>query len=257
MAVSRCTPRASPSRTREAASGPSSRRRAPRGRVAPRDRKTARVPRDLARARLSWGGRIVAHTSGAVSSAALEPLRRRGALVASLHPLASIAAPRPDADFRGTPFAIEGDARAVRVLRRLVLAMGGLPVPIPREAKGLYHLIACILSNDLVAFLASGFEAARGLGLGTRQASRLYLPLIRGTVENVARLGPVKALTGPVSRGDIPTLRLHVEALRTLPADVRRLHKILVLRSAGLALQGGTITPDVQARIARLLGSLP
>jgi len=108
-----------------------------------------------------------------------------------------------------------------------------------------------------VAFLASGFDAGRGLGLGPRQTSRLYLPLIRGTLENVARLGPVKALTGPVSRGDIPTLRLHVEALRTLPADVRRLHKILTLRSTELALQAGTITPEVAARIARLLGSLP
>ena len=221
------------------------------------DREIAAVASELARARLPWAGRIVAHTSGAVSSAALEPLRRRGARVASIHPLASIATARADVDFRGTPFAIEGDARAVRVLRRLVLSMGGHPVTIPREAKALYHLIACILSNDLVAFLASGFEGARGLGLGARQASRLYLPLIRGTVENVARLGPVKALTGPVSRGDIPTLRLHVEPLRTLPADVRRLHKILTLRSAGLALQAGTITPEVAARIARLLGSLP
>jgi predicted short-subunit dehydrogenase-like oxidoreductase (DUF2520 family) len=221
------------------------------------DREIARVALELARARLPWRGRIVAHTSGALSSSALEPLRQRGALVASIHPLASIAAARPEINFSGTPFAIEGDARAVRLLRRLVLSMGGHPVTIPREAKALYHLIACILSNDLVAFLACGFEAARGLGLGARQASRLYLPLIRGTVENVARLGPVKGLTGPVSRGDIPTLRLHVEALRTLPADLRRLHKILTLRSANLALQARTITPDVAARIARMLGSLP
>ena len=231
--------------------------RAPLVLMATPDREVAAVARELARARLTWRGRIVAHTSGAISSVALDPLRRRGALVASFHPLASIAAARPDVSFHGTPFAIEGDPRAVRVLRRLVLAMGGLPVTIPREAKALYHLIACLVSNDLVAFLASGFDAGRGLGLGPRQTSRLYLPLIRGTLENVARLGPVKALTGPVSRGDIPTLRLHVEALRTLPADVRRLHKILTLRSTELALQAGTITPEVAARIARLLGSLP
>jgi len=108
-----------------------------------------------------------------------------------------------------------------------------------------------------VAFLASGFEAARGLGLGTRQAARLYLPLIRGTVDNVARLGPVKALTGPVSRGDIATLRLHGEALRTLPADARRMHRILALRSSRLAVQAGTISPEVAGRIARLLNTLP
>jgi predicted short-subunit dehydrogenase-like oxidoreductase (DUF2520 family) len=221
------------------------------------DREIAQVARELARARLLWSGRVVAHTSGAVSSAALDPLRRRGALVASIHPLVSIAAPRPDVDLHGTPFAIEGDARAVRRLRRLVLDMGGLPVTIPREAKTLYHLIACIVSNDLVAFLAGGFEVARGLGLGTRQAARLYLPLIRGTIDNVARLGPVKALTGPISRGDIATLRLHADALRTLPADLRRLHRILALRSSNLAVQARTISSDEAARIARLLGSLP
>jgi predicted short-subunit dehydrogenase-like oxidoreductase (DUF2520 family) len=231
--------------------------RAPLVLIATPDREIAPVARELARARLPWTGRIVAHTSGAVSSAALDPLKRRGALVASVHPLASIAAPRPDIDLRGTPFAIEGDPVAVRALRRLIAEMEGTPVTIPRQAKALYHLIACILSNDLVAFLAGGLEAARGLGLGTRQAARLYLPLIRGTVENVSRLGPVRALTGPVSRGDLATLRLHGEALRTLPADVRRVHRVLALRSVGLALEAGTITPEVAARLTRLLGSLP
>lgn len=231
--------------------------RAPLVLIATPDREIAPVARELARARLPWTGRIVAHTSGAVSSAALDPLKRRGALVASVHPLASIAAPRPDIDLRGTPFAIEGDPGAVRALRRLIAEMEGTPVTIPRQAKALYHLIACILSNDLVAFLAGGLEAARGLGLGTRQAARLYLPLIRGTVENVSRLGPVRALTGPVSRGDLATLRLHGEALRTLPADVRRVHRVLALRSVGLALEAGTITPEVAARLTRLLGALP
>ena len=225
--------------------------------IATPDREIVPVARDLARGRLSWTGRIVVHTSGAISSAALDPLKRRGALVASVHPLASIAAPRPDLDLQGTPFALEGDPGAVRQLRRLIVEVGGTPVTIPRQAKALYHLIACILSNDLVALLAGGFEAARGLGLGARQAARLYLPLIRGTVENVARLGPVRALTGPVSRGDVATLRLHGEALRTLPAEVRRVHRALGLRSVGLALEAGTITPEVAARLARLLGSLP
>src|SRR5213594_1313149 len=81
------------------------------------DREIAAVARELARMRLSWTGRVVAHTSGAVSSEALEPLRQRGALVASLHPLVSIAAAHPDLEFHGTPFAVEGNPRAVRILR--------------------------------------------------------------------------------------------------------------------------------------------
>jgi len=225
--------------------------------IATPDREIVPVARELARGRLPWTGRIVAHTSGALSSAALDPLKNRGASVASVHPLASVAAARADVELRGTPFAIEGAPGAVRVLRRLVADIGGHPVTIPREAKALYHLIACSLSNDLVAYLACGFAGAKGLGIGPRQAARLYLPLIRGTVDNVSNLGPVKALTGPISRGDVATLRLHSEALRTLPADVRRVHRILALRSTSLALQAGTITTEVAARMVRLLGTIP
>jgi predicted short-subunit dehydrogenase-like oxidoreductase (DUF2520 family) len=220
------------------------------------DGAIAPLARDLAASRLTWSRRIVAHTSGALSSAALESLARQGARTASLHPLASVADSRTET-LKGTPFAIEGDPAAVTVLRRLVQGLGGVPVTIPRQAKVLYHLVACLLSNDLVALLSIGLDAARGLGLSRRDAARLYLPLVRGTVENVARLGPVKALTGPVSRGDVTTLRLHAEALRTLPPDLRRLHRILALRSTALALEAKTITPETAVQLARLLSALP
>src|SRR5262245_24516798 len=222
------------------------------------DNAIALVARELAAARLAWRGRIVAHTSGALSSAALEPLARSGARIASLHPLASVADPKAGfPSLEGTPFAIEGDAAAVAVLRRLVQGVGGMPVTIPRQAKVLYHFIACLMSNDLVALLSLGIDTARGLGLSRKEAARLYLPLVRGAVENVDRLGPVKALTGPVSRGDITTLRLHAEALRSLPPDVRRLHRILALRCTAIALEARTITPETAIQLARLLGSQP
>ncbi len=222
------------------------------------DGAIAQLARDLARSDVAWTGKVVAHTSGALSSAALEPLRRRGARVASLHPLASVADPRLGLkSLHGMPFATEGDRGAVRVLRRLVVSLGGTPATIPPQAKALYHLIACLLSNDLVAFLAYGFEAARGLGLGGREAARLYLPLVRGTVENVAHLGPVKALTGPISRGDVTTLRLHGEALRSLPPELRRVHRLLALRSIDLALAARSIDQGTASRLARLLSSLP
>lgn len=222
------------------------------------DGAIAPLARRLARTKLEWNGRTVAHTSGALSSAALEPLARRKARVASWHPLVSVADPRVALrDFDHVPFAIEGDPRAVRELRRLVDRLGGRPITIPRQAKALYHLIACLLSNDLVALLAFGLESAHGLGLSNREAARLYLPLVRRTLENVEKLGVVKALTGPVSRGDVATLRLHADPLRALPSEFRKLHRLLAVRSADLARQAATITPDMAARLARLLRNLP
>ena len=218
----------------------------------------APLARELAAARLPWARKIVAHTSGALSSTALQPLARLGARTASLHPLASVADPRAGLqDLSGIPFAIEGDLAALATLRHLIQRLGGVPVTIPRQAKVLYHLIACLMSNDLVALLSYGIETARGLGLSRREAARLYLPLVRGTLENVVRLGPVKALTGPVSRGDITTLRLHSEALRTLPSDLRRVHRILALRATALAVEARTINAETALRLARLLSSLP
>ncbi|MEE9292596.1 MAG: Rossmann-like and DUF2520 domain-containing protein [Acidobacteriota bacterium] len=222
------------------------------------DRVIPLLADELAESNLRWGRRVVAHTSGALSSSVLEPLRRRGAQVASIHPLASIADPRGGLrDPAGIPFAIEGDPRAVRRLRRLVVSFRGMPVTIPREAKALYHLIAVLMSNDLVALLSIGLETARSIGLSERQALRLYMPLVRGTVDNVDRLGVVKALTGPVSRGDANTLRLHAEVLRTLPAEFRKLHRFLGVQSADLALRARTITPEIATRLIRLLKALP
>lgn len=226
--------------------------------IATPDRVIPFLADELAESNLRWGRRVVAHTSGALSSIALEPLRRRGAQVASIHPLVSIADPRVGLrDPAGIPFAIEGDPRAVRRLRRLVVSFRGMPVTIPQEAKALYHLIAVLMSNDLVALLSTGLETARSLGLSERQALRLYMPLVRGTVDNVDRLGAAKALTGPVSRGDANTLRLHAEVLRTLPAEFRKLHRLLGVQSTDLALRARTITPEVATRLIRLLKALP
>jgi predicted short-subunit dehydrogenase-like oxidoreductase (DUF2520 family) len=222
------------------------------------DGAVAPLARRLARTTIDWTGRTVAHTSGVLSSTALDPLARRGAAVASCHPLASVADPRVALrTFDGVPFAIEGDARAVRELRRLVDRLGGRPITIPRQSKALYHLLACFLSNDLVALLELGLASARGLGLSRREAARLYLPLVRGTLQNVERLGAVKALTGPVSRGDVATLRLHAEPLRSLPSEFRALHRLLAVRSTDLARRAGTITPEKASRLARLLRNLP
>ena len=222
------------------------------------DAVIAPLARRLAASRLAWEGKMVVHTSGALSSEVLDPLSRLGARTASLHPMVSVADPRSGVRvLRGSRFAIEGDRQALQRLRRLVRSVGGVPVVIPGQAKALYHLIACLLSSDVVALLSLGLEAARGLGLSRREAAALFLPLVRGTLGNVERLGPVKALTGPVSRGDPGTLGLHRAALRGLPLDLRRAHRILSRRAVALALQARTITPELARRLLRLVASLP
>src|SRR5579863_24548 len=87
------------------------------------DREIAPTARDLAPT-LSWKGRIVFHSSGALPSDELDVLRRRGASVASVHPLMTFVRGSVPS-LRGVPFALQGDAAASRVAWRVVRSLGG------------------------------------------------------------------------------------------------------------------------------------
>lgn len=141
----------------------------------------------------------VAHLSGALALDVLAPHERR----ASVHPL--VAIPDADVDLRGRWFAVAGDA----IAHRAVDDLHGRAVEVAAEARAAYHAAAAIASNHLVALLGQVERVAATAGVPLEA----YLDLVRGTVDNVERLGPERALTGPVARGDWDTVQRHVAAL--------------------------------------------
>lgn len=161
---------------------------------------------------------VVAHLAGSLTLDALAPHPRR----ASLHPLRSI--PAPDTPLAGAWFAVAGDPLA----RAAVDAMGGRAVDVPEVARTAYHAAATIASNHLVALLAQVERVAAAAGVPLEA----YLDLVRGTVDNVERLGPVPALTGPVARGDWATVARHLAAL---DPDERLAYEALMAEAARLA----------------------
>ena len=148
-------------------------------------------------------GTVVAHCSGALGLEVLVPDER----VAALHPLVTL----PDAATgaqrlgAGAYFAVAGDQAVVD----LVLRLGGRTLEIPAEARAGYHAAACMASNHLVALLGQVQRVAASVGLPLEA----FLPLARGALEDVGRLGPEAALTGPVARGDLATIARHREVL--------------------------------------------
>lgn len=142
---------------------------------------------------------VVAHLSGALGLSSLEPHGRR----ATIHPLRSL--PAPGTDLRGAWFAISGDPLAAEV----VSALDGRVVQVDEAKRVSYHAAAVIASNHLVALLGQVERVAAEAGVPLEA----YLDLIRGTVDNVALLGPAGALTGPVARGDWATVDGHLAAL--------------------------------------------
>jgi predicted short-subunit dehydrogenase-like oxidoreductase (DUF2520 family) len=160
--------------------------------------------------------RFAFHSSGALSSRELEPLRKAGIVVASVHPLMTfVRGARPS--LTGVPFAIEGDSAAKRVARRIVRALGGESFSLPAARKAAYHAWATLTSPLFLAFLVTLEEAARAAGLTRQEARRKILPIIQQTLANYSHLGSARSFSGPLIRGDAKTVANHLAALKKNP----------------------------------------
>ncbi len=200
--------------------------------VATPDGRVAEAAGALARLKGGWRGKVVLHTSGALSASALARVKRRGAAVGSLHPIWPF--PKPFKILRrGIMFGIDGDLRARRQARALARALGGVPMEIRAGEKALYHAAAALVAGHLMTLIDLGTRMLGRTDVAEREARQALLPLVQQTVAGYARLGE-RAWTGPLERGDADTVRRHLKALRRLPPVYRRVYAALA--EAGLEL---------------------
>ena len=195
---------------------------------------------------------VVLHLSGVHGQEALGPLVGSRAALGSLHPLQTISDPERAAErLKGAWAAVEGMPRAVEAAERLAQDVGLRPFRIASQAKPMYHAGAVFASNYFVVVEAVAQRLLRHAGLTDGEAWQALRPLVEGTLENLARLGPLGALTGPVARGDEATVRRHVEALTQ---DDAALYRVLGRAALELAQKRG-MDEGLAARIAGALAT--
>ena len=200
-------------------------------------------------------GTVVAHCSGALPSTVLEPARACGAHIGSMHPLQSFAtAEQAIQTLPGSYCCIEGALEAVEVLSAAAQAIGARVMTIPTEGKTLYHAAAVVACNFLVALEHAALKVDKAAGIGGRDAMQSLLPLIKGTVSNLEKVGIPQCLTGPIARGDIGTTRRHLEAIEQKLPDLLPLYKVLGLETIEVALAKGTLSEAGAAELRRMLG---
>jgi len=193
---------------------------------------------------------VVLHLSGVHGQEALGPLVGSRAALGSLHPLQTISEPERAAErLKGAWAAVEGMPRAVEAAERLAQDVGLRPFRIASQAKPMYHAGAVFASNYFVVVEAVAQRLLRHAGLTDAEAWQALRPLVEGTLENLGRLGPLGALTGPVVRGDEATIRRHVEALTQ---DDAALYRVLGRAALELAQKRGMD----EATAARVAGAL-
>lgn len=169
--------------------------------------------------------RIAFHLSGALAASALEPLGSRGAALGSLHPLRVFAGASGET-WSDALVAIEGDSVAVEIGEKLVRAIGGRPRRIAPEAKPLYHAAATLAAGGTIGVVSLAARAWRQAGIPEEEARPALAELAARAAQAAATRGFGQALTGPVARRDVGTVRAHEEALATLP-DAARLYALL------------------------------
>jgi predicted short-subunit dehydrogenase-like oxidoreductase (DUF2520 family) len=173
------------------------------------------VARELAKAQKGMpSGRIVLHTSGALSSEVLKPLLDIGFHTGSLHPLVSVSDPAAGAlDLRGAFFCLEGKAAALRFARQIVRDLGGYGFSIKPGQKALYHAAAVMASGHMTALFDIAIEMLERCGLSRASARKVLLPLVESAARNLSTMEPAQALTGTFARGDVATVRRHLTAI--------------------------------------------
>ncbi len=197
-------------------------------------------------------GGIVLHMSGAHSLDLLDAAKEAGAHRAVIHPLQSV--PSREQGVRNIPgsyFRIEADAEALTAVRDIVRALGGIELHMPkwssgRESASLYHAGAVTVSNHLVALIEHGLAFYQTLGAEKRQALTAVLPLIKGTLANIERLGTTEALTGPIARGDVETVRGHIEAMERRAPELLPLYRLLAKQTIAIARERGLPEETIQ-----------
>ncbi|MDX6528952.1 MAG: hypothetical protein QOH41_1242 [Blastocatellia bacterium] len=203
--------------------------------------------------------RVVLHTSGALASDVLAPMRSAGYAVGSLHPLVSISESRLGGKLlRHAFFSVEGDPAAVRVGKSIVKDLGGESFTIDSRQKALYHAAALTASPNMTALFDIAVEMLVACGLSASRARRILLPLVKSTVANLATQDPARALTGTFKRGDKLTVQKHLAALQAanLPQALTA-YVVLGQRSISMARKLSA-NPAGLDEIARILaGAAP
>jgi len=152
----------------------------------------------------------------------------------------------------GSAFAISGEPAALSTARRLIGLLGGSGITVPTSRRPMYHAAAVFASNYVVTLLRQASSIFRAAGATQDEAERALTALAKGTLENVEELGIDAALTGPLVRGDVGTVELH---LRTLEPGDAELYAALGKRT--LVWVRDQLPPDVAARLDELFERAP
>lgn len=204
---------------------------------------------------VAWrAGQAVVHTSGALTLEVLDAAAKAGASPGAFHPMQLFSSPETGVDsIPETTFGIAGDAELGAYLEEMALAIGGRPVFVAAEDKPLYHLSGVMVGGLLSSLAATAAQLWEAFDFDRERGVQALAPMMRGVANNLETLGVPGGVAGPYTRGDLGTIRMHLEALRTRAPHVLPLYCEMAMAAIPLALEKGTVTDERADEIRTLV----
>jgi len=199
-------------------------------------------------------GQSVVHCSGALSTDILESAKKPGAQVGAFHPLQTFAGVKQAIEnIPGSTFAVEAEEPLLSTLKDIATALDGHWIELKANDKVAYHAAAVIACNYLVTLVKLATDLWQSFNIPQSQATQALLPLIRGTIHNIDTVGIPQCLTGPIARGDIETIKKHLDALQKVAPALLSTYQELGLQTIPVALAKGRINQHQAEELQAIL----
>ena len=216
------------------------------------DGAIAKVAQRIANLDADVSNHIFVHCSGNESADLLAPLKTQGASVASFHPLQTFTVHSKPEDFKGIYFSLQGDREAYPPLKEIAHILDANVLEVSEEQKSRLHLSATMASNYLVTLMDSAVQAGNYGELSPTEIKKALLPLVRTSLNNIGRQSSLEALTGAVKRGDVFTVKKHLQLLET-SNELKELYCVLGLRTLELVESSERLDQETIDRMRKIL----
>jgi len=197
---------------------------------------------------------VIVHCSGALGSEVLQITKEQGSSIASMHPLNTF--PNLPASLQlfnslkhRTHLFVEGDKTALDILLPLVETLGFRTSILNSASKASYHAACVFACNYLSVLMDLSLNTAEAAGLERKEFWLAIQPLIEATLSNISAHDTVGALSGPIARGDIDTIKKHLSALGETQASYQHLG----LHALKLAAKRGELSDSQLSKMEALL----
>jgi predicted short-subunit dehydrogenase-like oxidoreductase (DUF2520 family) len=196
-------------------------------------------------------GQYVAHTSGRHGLAVLAPAAERGAQVLAMHPAMTFTGTDVDlARLAGCVFGVTATTGTRPLAEALVRDLGGTPIWVPEDRRTLYHAGLAHGANHLVTLVTQAMDLLRASGADDPAAT--LRPLLTAALDNALTYGDA-ALTGPIVRGDVNTVRAHLADIAVSSPDTLESYVVMARATANRAVLDGRLLPIRAANIVGVL----